>query len=131
MLKAFDSIAVLANSSISLSNLRRSNIKHILSKDVHALCDSTHKVSEHLFGDDIEKRLKEVRESKKLSNVATLRSTDQNSQFRHTYGRGTARRGRTETYARHANGRGQNSFLERGNRSQPYYRNQRSSNFKK
>ena len=52
-LKAFDMISILSNASVTLSYLRRTNVKHTLNKDVQGVCDPTCQVSQHSFGDEI------------------------------------------------------------------------------
>ena len=59
VVKAVDSISILAHSSTTLSNMRKANIKNILNKDVQGLCDPSRHVSMHLFGDEFDKQLKE------------------------------------------------------------------------
>ena len=63
VIKALDSISILANSSTTLSNMRKANIKNILNKDVQGLCDPSRHVSMRLFGDEFDKRLKDKKRS--------------------------------------------------------------------
>ena len=67
VLKSFDIISVFSDASVTLSSLRRANVKHTLYKDVQELCDPTYQVSQHLFGDEIDKCLKDQRESQASS----------------------------------------------------------------
>ena len=51
-LKDFDMISILSNASVTLSYLRRTNVKHTLNKDVQGVCDPTCQISQHSFGDE-------------------------------------------------------------------------------
>ena len=116
VLKAFDAINVLANASINLSNMRKLNIRHLLNRDVQGLCDSSTKVSEHLFGDEIEKCLKEERESRRISQLAVQQpSSHQFSGARRSYDNNRSPfRERAEP-----------SFLGRGHKARPYRQKRR------
>eukprot|EP00795_Rhopilema_esculentum_P007915 gene7915-biopygen9124 len=122
VLKAFDALSVLSNASVNISNLRRLNIRPILNKDVQGLCDPTREVSNHLFGDDIEKRLKQERESKRLASAAT-QPMPQSTRYRQHDRQIPVFNRRTQ----HSfyNGPTQQSFLEKGQKSRPYRRKQK------
>ena len=120
VVKALDSISILANSSTTLSNMRKANIKNILNKDVQGLCDPSRHVSMHLFGDEFDKRIKEEREAKRLAQVAVARPQLDVSR-RNMYGNQSYH----QTHASY--GRGQRSFLERGQKSRFYRRNPKPS----
>ena len=122
VLKAFDALSFLSNASVNISNLRRLNIRPILNKDVQGLCDPTREVSNHLFGDDIEKRLKQERESARLASAAT-QPMPQSTRYRQHDRQIPVFNRRTQ----HSfyNGPTQQSFLEKGQKSRPYRRKQK------
>ena len=91
-----------------MSNVRRANVKHTLDKDFQGLCDPTYQVSQHLFGDEIDKYLEDQRKSRRLANMATPRLQSSNSRRRHAW-------------KSPAIGRRQQSFLERGYKPQSRY----------
>ena len=116
VLKAFDALSVLSNASVNISNLRRLNIRPILNKDVQGLCDPTREVSNHLFGEDIEK----TPEAKKGSlNVLPLLLL---SRFLSLLGIDNII-GRYQID--NINGATKQSFLENGQKSRPYQRKQK------
>jgi len=48
--KPLDSISVLANTSVTLSNMQKANARNLLNKHIQGLCDSSSQVSIHLLG---------------------------------------------------------------------------------
>ena len=116
VLKAFDSLSVLANANVNVSNMRKANIKYILNKDVRGLCEPSHEVSTHLFGDELEIRLKEEKEAKRLA--VTARSNFEPSRGRTSYQH-------QNFSSRPHQTRAQNSFLEKGHKSFQFRRKQR------
>ncbi|CAC5399307.1 unnamed protein product [Mytilus coruscus] len=62
-----DSIALLATSSYSLSQYRRTNLKHYLKDDYQSLCTPKTKLTDQLFGDDVVNKIKSLTEGKKMA----------------------------------------------------------------
>ncbi|CAC5412014.1 unnamed protein product [Mytilus coruscus] len=62
-----DSIALLATSSYSLSQYRRTNLKQYLKDDYQSLCTPKTKLTDQLFGDDVVNKIKSLTEGKKMA----------------------------------------------------------------
>ena len=68
-----DSIAFLADATHTLNQLRRDSIKADLKPDFKALCANKNPVGTTLFGDEVEKQIKEIGETHKIANRAASR----------------------------------------------------------
>ncbi|CAC5387480.1 unnamed protein product [Mytilus coruscus] len=62
-----DSIALLATSSYSLSQYRRTNLKQYLKDDYQSLCTPKTKLTDQLFGDDVVNKIRSLTEGKKMA----------------------------------------------------------------
>ncbi|CAC5426166.1 unnamed protein product [Mytilus coruscus] len=62
-----DSRALLATSSYSLSQYRRTNLKQYLKDDYQSLCTPKTKLTDQLFGDDVVNKIKSLTEGKKMA----------------------------------------------------------------
>ena len=75
-----DAIALLGHASFELSQLRREDIKPHLHKDYGDLCSANVPVTEHLFGDELQTQLTDIRATNKISNT-----TSTSNHSRHNY----------------------------------------------
>ncbi|KAK6196238.1 hypothetical protein SNE40_001500 [Patella caerulea] len=105
--KLSDAIAFLGHASFDLSIKRREMLKGSLSKEFQVICTAQIPVTSFLFGDDLNKTLKEIREVNKIKATSTF-SQEQN------YGHGY------NSNKRHFLDKRQNSSYEK-------YRNYRSN----
>ena len=106
ILHAFDIINLLASANLSIINKRKSNVRPILDQDCQGMCDASNTVSEHLFGDDIEKVIKQEKEAKRIARRAVRNPTsyNQNNQSNNNFSRNQGQQGRSQ----------RGSFLSRG-----------------
>ena len=111
ILHAFDIINLLASANLSIINKRKSNVRPILDQDCQGMCDASNTVSEHLFGDDIEKVIKQEKEAKRIARRAVRNPTsyNQNNQSNNNFSRIQGQQGRSQ----------RGSFLSRG-KSRPF-----------
>ena len=111
VLHAFDIINLLASANLSIINKRKSNVRPILDQDCQGMCDASNTVSEHLFGDDIEKVIKQEKEAKRIARRAVRNSIsyNQSNQSNNNFSRNQGQQGRNQ----------RGSFLSRG-KSRPF-----------
>ena len=65
---AMDSIILLGDAHFSINNISRYRIKNNLQKDLHSLCQAGNPPTTLLLGDDLPKKIREAKESSKLSS---------------------------------------------------------------
>ena len=65
---AMESIMLLGHVNFSMNNMRRNRIKNSLQKDLHSLCESGNPPTTLLLGDDLPKKIREAKESSKLTS---------------------------------------------------------------
>ena len=115
ILHAFDIINLLASANLSIINKRKSNVRPILDpildQDCQGMCDASNTVSEHLFGDDIEKVIKQEKKAKRIARRAVRNPTsyNQNNQSNNNFSRNQVQQGSSQ----------RGSFLSRG-KSRPF-----------
>ena len=97
-----DSIAFLADATHTQNLLRRDSIKADLKPDFKALCAHKNPVGTTLFGDEVEKQIKEIGETHKIANRAASRPQSSRG-FSYAYrgGGGMTAVRRTETQMPH------------------------------
>ena len=66
-----DSIALLGHASHELTGLRRRRLQPALKQEYAALCSMDIPPSKYLFGDDLAKRLRDIKETSKISQAFT------------------------------------------------------------
>ena len=64
---ALDGVMLLGNVSHSLNNLRKEKLRPALSRDLQHLCDSSNSVTSYLLGDDLPRRIKEAKETARIT----------------------------------------------------------------
>ncbi|CAC5369294.1 unnamed protein product [Mytilus coruscus] len=72
--KQTNSIALLASSSYSLSQYRRTNLKQYLKDEYQSLCAPKTKLTDQLFGDDVVNKIKSLTEGKKMVAMVAQKS---------------------------------------------------------
>ena len=77
-----DSVALLGHIHNGISTMRRSRIRSFLKAQYATICNSDEVHSPLLFGDELAKRLRDAKETSKLSQVFT-RPSKPNNQFQH------------------------------------------------
>ena len=70
-----DTAAMLGHVNIDLSLVRREVMRPTLNTEYRNLCNPDHPVTSWLFGDDLQKEMKGVKETNKIGNQMTQRST--------------------------------------------------------
>ena len=70
-----DTAAMLGHVNIDLSLVRREVMRPTLNAEYRNLCNPDHPVTSWLFGDDLEKEMKDVKETNKIGNQMTQRGT--------------------------------------------------------
>ena len=70
-----DTAAMLGHVNIDLSLVRREVMRPTLNTEYRNLCNPDHPVTSWLFGDDLQKEMKDVKETNKIGNQMTQRST--------------------------------------------------------
>ena len=65
---AMESIMLLGHVNFSMNNMKRDKIKNSLRKDLHSLCESGNPPTTLLLGDDLPKKIREAKESSKLTS---------------------------------------------------------------
>ena len=70
-----DTAAMLGHVNIDLSLVRREVMRPILNTEYRNLCNPDHPVTSWLFGDDLQNEMKDVKETNKIGNQMTQRST--------------------------------------------------------
>ena len=74
--QSVDSIAMLGHLNTHLSQFRREQIKPALKSEYSAICSAEVPLSsQYLFGDDLAKKLRDARESSKISNSVSHSSS--------------------------------------------------------
>ncbi len=74
-----DSVALIGHLHNGLSTLRRSKIRPFLKSDYSTLCSNVEASSPLLFGDDLPKKLREAKETSRLSQVSSSAPKARNS----------------------------------------------------
>ena len=111
VIHAFDIIHLLEGANLSIINKRKSNVRPIIDQDCQGMCDASNTVSEHLFGDEIEKVIKQEKEAKRIARRAVRNSIsyNQSNQSNNNFSRNQGQQGRNQ----------RGSFLSRG-KSRPF-----------
>ena len=65
---AMESIMRLGHVNFSMNNIRRERIKNSLQKELHSLCEAGNPPTTLLLGDDLPKKIREAKESSKLTS---------------------------------------------------------------
>ena len=75
---AVDSIALLSQVANDITTFRREQIKPALREECRQLCSADIAPSEWLFGEDLPKRLREIKETNRLAQEVAINSTGKN-----------------------------------------------------
>jgi hypothetical protein len=113
-----DTFKLLQLGFTEMSQRRRLSLKPELANEYKALCSSEIPVSDYLFGDDLEKQIREITDAKKVSRKITEKN-NQGQRFspykrnQHGYNKQTTYKPSNGRYNFNAKKGGKSSFLEK------------------
>ena len=81
---ACDAFQLLVYGHKNMSNIRRQFLKPTVSKQYRRLCNPSTPVTENLFGNDLQKQMKDMNEASKLTQDLAGKKTKRKSSFSHS-----------------------------------------------
>ncbi|ESP01985.1 hypothetical protein LOTGIDRAFT_157121 [Lottia gigantea] len=86
--KALEALALLGHTNKQLCFIRRENMKPDIKGEYSHLCSQTLKYTDHLFGDDVSKTVKDISDCSRISNKISQGRGFSNNRARSARGRG-------------------------------------------